>query len=193
MLKAALALVFVLTPVALVVAQDKPAGEQPAKQETPKKEEAPAKEGKEAAEKEQPKEAKADGKDAELPEDSLYKLKVKNIDGKEVDLKDYKGKVVLLVNVASKCGYTPQYEGLEKLYKDLKDKSFVVLGFPSNDFRNQEPGTAEEIKEFCTDKYGVTFPLFEKCQTKEGEGQSAVYANLKKQSGSLPDGFLRFA
>lgn len=133
--------------------------------------------------KEQP--AKEEPK-AELPEDSLYKLKVKDIDGKEVDLKTYQGKVVLVVNVASKCGLTPQYKELEKLYTDLKDKGFFVLGFPSNDFGGQEPGTLEEIKEFCSDTYGVTFPMFEKLQTKAGEGQSEVYKNLQKQSGELP-------
>jgi glutathione peroxidase len=123
----------------------------------------------------------------ELAEDSLYKLKVNDLDGKEVDLGTYQGKVTLVVNVASRCGYTPQYEGLQKLYDELKDKDFVVLGFPSNDFGKQEPGTADDIKKFCTDNYDVTFPLFEKLQTKEGDGQSPIYANLKKQSDSLPN------
>jgi glutathione peroxidase len=123
----------------------------------------------------------------ELPQDSLYRLKVNDIDGKEVDLGAYQGKVTLVVNVASRCGYTPQYEGLQKLYDELKDKGFVVLGFPSNDFGKQEPGTAEDIKKFCTDNYEVTFPLFEKLQTKDGDGQSPIYANLKKQSDSLPN------
>ncbi|MBX3473289.1 MAG: glutathione peroxidase [Planctomycetes bacterium] len=139
--------------------------------------------------KETPKEEKPAVKEAakaELPEDSLFKLKVKNIDGKDVELKDYQGKVALVVNVASKCGLTPQYKGLEKLYTDLKDKGFVILGFPSNDFGGQEPGTAEEIKKLCTDTYGVTFPMFEKLQTKAGEGQSEVYKNLQKQSAELP-------
>ena len=133
------------------------------------------------------KEDKAEPAKPELPEDSLYRLKVNDIDGKEVDLGTYQGKVTLVVNVASRCGYTPQYEGLQKLYDDLKDKDFVVLGFPSNDFGKQEPGTAEDIKNFCTDNYKVTFPLFEKLQTKEGDGQSPIYANLKKQSDSLPN------
>ncbi|MCB9894569.1 MAG: glutathione peroxidase [Planctomycetes bacterium] len=128
----------------------------------------------------------SDKQEAELPEDSLYRLKTKTLEGEDADLKDYQGKVTLVVNVASKCGYTPQYTGLEKLYEDLKDKGFVILGFPSNDFRGQEPGTPEEIRKFCTDKYEVTFPLFEKVQTKEGDGQSPIYANLKKQSEELP-------
>ena len=122
----------------------------------------------------------------ELPEDSLYRLKTKTLEGEDADLSDYAGKVALLVNVASKCGYTPQYEGLEKLYDELKDKDFVILAFPSNDFRGQEPGTPEEIRKFCTDNYEVSFPLFEKVQTKEGEGQSAIYANLQKQLDELP-------
>ncbi len=121
-----------------------------------------------------------------LPEDSLYKLKVKTLEGKEADLKAYAGKITLVVNVASKCGYTPQYEGLEKLYAELKDKGFVVLGFPSNDFGGQEPGTPAEIREFCSSRYKVTFPLFEKVVTKQGEGQSPVYANLAKQTKALP-------
>ena len=130
--------------------------------------------------------ADIDAKEAELPEDSLYRLSTKSLDGEEVKLEDYRGNVVLVVNVASKCGYTPQYTGLQKLYEDLKDKGFVVLGFPSNDFGGQEPGTPEEIKSFCSDKYDVTFPLFEKVQTKDGDDQSPIYANLKKQSEELP-------
>ncbi len=129
----------------------------------------------------------AEKKEAELPEDSLYRLKTKTLEGKDADLGDYKGKVTLVVNVASKCGYTKQYKGLEKLYGDLKDKGFVILGFPSNDFGGQEPGTAEEIREFCTENYSVTFPLFEKLQTKAGDGQSEIYKNLKKQSDELPN------
>jgi len=125
-------------------------------------------------------------KATELPEDSFYRLKTKTLEGDDADLGDYAGKVALVVNVASKCGYTPQYEGLQKLYDELKGKDFVILGFPSNDFRGQEPGTPEEIRKFCTDKYDVTFPLFEKVQTKEGEGQSPIYVNLQKQSDELP-------
>ncbi|MCE0496689.1 MAG: glutathione peroxidase [Methylacidiphilales bacterium] len=111
------------------------------------------------------------------PVESLYELKVNSLDGQPVDLGQYKGHVVLVVNVASKCGFTPQYAGLEKLYLDYKDKGFFILGFPSNDFGHQEPGTPEEIAAFCTSKYNVTFPMFEKVVTK-GDGQSPVYQFL---------------
>jgi glutathione peroxidase len=96
---------------------------------------------------------------------SLYDYKVNSLDGKPVDLSIYKGEVALVVNVASRCGNTPQYAGLEKLYTDYKDKDFVILGFPSNDFGGQEPGTPQEITTFCTTKYHVTFPMFEKVKT----------------------------
>ena len=116
---------------------------------------------------------------------SFYDLKTTALDGKPADLGVYKGKVTLVVNVASKCGYTPQYEGLEKLYREMKGKGVALLGFPSNDFGGQEPGTAEEIATFCKNTYDVTFPLFSKGQTKPGDGQSPVYAYLGK-SGDLP-------
>lgn len=93
---------------------------------------------------------------------SVHDFTMKRIDGKEEALSAYKGKVLLIVNVASKCGYTGQYEGLQKLYAAKKDAGLVVLGFPANDFRNQEPGTNEEIMGFCSGTYGVTFPMFEK-------------------------------
>lgn len=105
---------------------------------------------------------------------SLYDFRVTSLDGKPVDLAQYKGQVALVVNTASKCGNTPQYAQLEKLYLDNKDKGFVVLGFPSNDFGKQEPGTAEEITAFCTTKYHVTFPMFEKSDVK-GATQSPLY------------------
>ncbi len=105
---------------------------------------------------------------------------VKAIDGNEVDLSRYKGKVVLIVNTASKCGLTPQYEGLQKLYEQKKDDGLVILGFPANDFRNQEPGTNEEIAEFCTSRYGVTFPMFEKIAVT-GENKHPLYAQLAAQ------------
>src|ERR1700722_5011151 len=111
------------------------------------------------------------------PVQSLYDLKVHSLDGKPVDLGQYKGHVVLVVNVASKCGFTPQYAGLEKLFLDYKDKGFFVLGFPANDFNHQEPGTPEEIAAFCSSNYGVTFPMFEKVVT-QGDGQSPVYQFL---------------
>ena len=116
---------------------------------------------------------------------SFYDLKTSSLDGKPADLSSYKGKVTLVVNVASKCGYTPQYDGLEKLHKELAPKGFAVLGFPSNDFGGQEPGTAAEIQEFCRLTYGVTFPMFEKSVTKAGPGQSPIYAYLG-QTGNLP-------
>jgi glutathione peroxidase len=105
---------------------------------------------------------------------------MKTIDGKDQDLSVYKGKVVLIVNVASKCGLTPQYEGLEKLYETRKDAGLVVLGFPANEFNGQEPGTDAEIKSFCTGTYGVTFPMFSKIVVK-GEGQHALYKKLASQ------------
>jgi glutathione peroxidase len=89
-----------------------------------------------------------------------------SIDGKPAPLSQYQGKVVLIVNVASKCGYTPQYTGLEKIYEKYKDKGFVILGFPANNFGGQEPGTNEEIKTFCSSKYSVTFPMYAKISVK---------------------------
>lgn len=94
--------------------------------------------------------------------ESLHDFVMEDIDGKAQALAKYRGKVVLVVNVASRCGLTPQYEGLEKLYRSYKDKGLVILGFPANDFNGQEPGTNEEIKAFCTGKYDVTFPMFSK-------------------------------
>ena len=116
---------------------------------------------------------------------SFYELKTKTLLGKNGDLAQYKGKVSLVVNVASKCGFTPQYEGLEKLQREMKGKAFNVLGFPSNDFGQQEPGSAEEIAQFCKLTYDVTFPMFEKVVTKGGAGQSPIYSFLG-QSGKLP-------
>jgi glutathione peroxidase len=116
---------------------------------------------------------------------SFYDLKTRTLDGKPADLAQYRGTVSLVVNVASKCGYTPQYEGLEKLQREMKSKSFNVLGFPSNDFGNQEPGTAQEIATFCKLTYDVTFPMFEKVVTKAGASQSPVYSFLGA-SGNLP-------
>ena len=116
---------------------------------------------------------------------SLYDLQVKTLAGQPADLGAYRGKVALVVNVASQCGYTPQYAGLEKIWREMAPKGVVVLGFPSNDFGGQEPGTADEIQQFCRLTYDVTFPLFEKVVTKAGPGQSPVYAFLG-QGGSLP-------
>ena len=116
---------------------------------------------------------------------SFYDLKTKTLLGKNGDLAQYKGKVSLVVNVASKCGFTPQYEGLEKLQREMKGKPFNVLGFPSNDFGQQEPGSPEEIAQFCKLTYDVTFPMFEKVVTKRESGQSPIYVFLG-QSGHLP-------
>ena len=102
---------------------------------------------------------------------------VKDIDGKDVDLAQYKGKVVMIVNVASKCGNTPQYKPLQEAYKKYGDKGFVVLGFPANEFRGQEPGSNEDIKKFCTEKYNVDFPMFSKVVVK-GNGQAPLYKHL---------------
>lgn len=116
---------------------------------------------------------------------SFYDLETQSLDGAPGNLAQYKGKVSLVVNVASKCGFTPQYEGLEALQREMKGKGFNVLGFPSNDFGGQEPGTAQEIATFCRLTYGVTFPMFEKVVTRKGAGQSPIYAFLGA-SGSLP-------
>jgi glutathione peroxidase len=116
---------------------------------------------------------------------SLYDLKTQTLLGKPADLGDFRGKVTLAVNVASYCGYTPQYKGLEALHRELKDKGFAVLGFPSNDFGEQEPGTAEEIATFCKRTYDVTFPMFSKVVTHAGRDQSPVYTFLGA-SGHLP-------
>ena len=116
---------------------------------------------------------------------SFYDLKTMTLNGKPASLADYRGKVSLVVNVASKCGFTPQYDGLEKLQREMKGKGFNVLGFPSNDFGGQEPGTAQEIATFCKLTYDVTFPMFEKVVTKSGAGQSPVYTFLG-ESGNLP-------
>lgn len=103
---------------------------------------------------------------------------VKDIDGNEKALSDYLGKTVLLVNVASKCGLTPQYKGLQSLYETYQSKGFEILGFPSNDFLGQEPGTEQEIKQFCDLNYKVSFPLFSKIKVKKGDGQSELYKYL---------------
>lgn len=116
---------------------------------------------------------------------SFYDLKTRTLDGKPADLSQYRGTVSLVVNVASYCGYTPQYTGLERLHRELKGKGFNILGFPSNDFGEQEPGTAQEIADFCRLTYDVTFPMFEKVVTRSGRGQSPVYAFLGR-SGNLP-------
>jgi glutathione peroxidase len=114
---------------------------------------------------------------------SLYDLSANTLEGEPQPLSLYKGKVALVVNVASECGFTPQYQGLEKLYEDYKDKGLVLLGFPSNDFGGQEPGDSKQIRAFCSSKFHVTFPMFEKVSTK-GPGQSPVYAFLADKNGA---------
>jgi glutathione peroxidase len=126
---------------------------------------------------------------------SVYDFKVKTIDGKETTLAQYKGKALLIVNTASKCGFTPQYAGLEALYEKYKDKGLVVLAFPSNDFGGQEPGTNSEIKTFCELKYKTTFPLFEKIDVK-GDSAAPLYKYLTglpgKQGGPVTWNFNKF-
>lgn len=111
-----------------------------------------------------------------VPE-SVFEFQMDNIDGVKTSLDQYKGKTILIVNVASKCGYTPQYEGLQALYEDYKSKDFVVLGFPANNFQGQEPGSDEEIKQFCTLEYGVEFPMFSKVSVK-GDDQHELFTYL---------------
>ena len=110
---------------------------------------------------------------------TIYDIPLHTLDGEPSSLAPYDGKTVLVVNVASKCGLTPQYEGLEQLQKTYADRDFSVVGFPCNQFAGQEPGTAEEIQTFCSTTYGVTFPLFEKIDVN-GENQSPIYAKLNQ-------------
>lgn len=117
--------------------------------------------------------------------ESIYNIPLKDIDGKSASLKAYEGKVLLIVNVASKCGYTPQYEGLEALQEKYKDKGLAVLGFPCNQFGGQEPGTNEEIKQFCSSKYQVTFPLFDKIEVN-GRHRHPLYVQLAGDSSPFP-------
>ncbi|MEA1942074.1 MAG: glutathione peroxidase [Pseudomonadota bacterium] len=115
---------------------------------------------------------------------SIYDFTAKDIKGDDVALSDYRGKVLLIVNTASKCGFTPQYEGLETLYQDLQDKGLVVLGFPCNQFGNQEPGDAEEIANFCKLTYDVNFPMFAKIDVN-GEDAAPLYEFLKREATGL--------
>ena len=117
---------------------------------------------------------------------SLYSIPLTNIDGKATSLDAYKGQVLLIVNVASYCGNTPQYTALEALQKKYKDQGFTVLGFPCNQFGKQEPGTATEIKEFCEKTYSVDFPLFQKLEVKKGPGQHPLYTALTGPGSPYP-------
>ena len=128
---------------------------------------------------------------------SVLNHQVKDIDGKDVDLAKYKGEVLLIVNTASKCGYTPQYDGLEAIYKKYKAQGFAVLAFPANEFGKQEPGTDAEIKTFCKSKYDVSFPIFSKVVVK-GEGIHPLFSYLTsketdpKFAGEIPWNFAKF-
>jgi glutathione peroxidase len=112
---------------------------------------------------------------------ALYSFTMKTIDGNDKKLSDYKGKVLMIVNVASKCGHTPQYQGLESIYEKYKNQGFMILGFPANNFFSQEPGSNEEIKTFCSLNYGVTFDMFSKISVK-GDDQHALYHYLTEES-----------
>ncbi len=122
---------------------------------------------------------------------SIYDFALPSIDGKPMPLSNFKGKVVLMVNVASKCGYTPQYTALEAIYEKYKDRGFVVLGFPANNFGAQEPGTNEEIKTFCSTRYQVTFPVFAKVSVK-GEDATPLYRYITKDANPALAGEIKW-
>jgi len=122
---------------------------------------------------------------------SIHDFTVGSIQGKTVALSEYQGKIALVVNVASRCGLTPQYKALEALYRQYKDRGFVVLGFPANNFKNQEPGTNEEIQQFCTRTYDVTFPMFSKISVA-GEDKAPLYQYLTQTGGEIPWNFTKF-
>jgi glutathione peroxidase len=117
--------------------------------------------------------------------ESIYDIPLKDIDGNATSLKPYQGKVLLIVNVASKCGFTPQYTALEATYQKYKDQGLVVLGFPCNQFHQQEPGTDAEIKQFCTSKYDVTFPMFDKLEVN-GPNRHPLYVLLAGNDSPFP-------
>lgn len=133
-------------------------------------------------------------KAAEAADPKIYSFTAKTIDGKEQSLADYKGKALLIVNTASRCGFTHQYEGLEELYKKYHDKGFEILGFPANNFMFQEPGNDQEIKKFCSLKYNVTFPMFSKIDVK-GKDIHPLYAYLTEETpfkGNISWNFNKF-
>lgn len=129
-----------------------------------------------------------------MAQKNIYDFTVRDIEGKEVSLADYKGKVLLIVNVASKCGLTPQYEGLESLYRKYKEQGLEILAFPCNQFLGQEPGTNDEIVTFCSVNYDITFPLFDKIDVN-GDEESPLYTYLKAQAPfkGYPEGSEKFA
>ena len=122
---------------------------------------------------------------------SVHEFTLNSIDGKPAPLSAYQGKVVLIVNVASRCGFTPQYAGLEALYEKYKDRGFAILGFPANNFGSQEPGTNEEIKTFCSSKYNVTFPMYSKISVK-GDDKAPLYQFLTATGGEIQWNFTKF-
>ena len=119
-----------------------------------------------------------------MPEAKIYQFQVRTIDGKDSALHEYENKVLLVVNVASECGFTDQYKGLEKLYRRYKDRGLVVLGFPCNQFGRQEPGNEQEIKNFCSSKYGVSFPMFSKIDVN-GPNAHPLYEYLKEEKKGI--------
>jgi glutathione peroxidase len=119
-----------------------------------------------------------------MADESIYDFSARDIKGNDVSMADYRGKVLLIVNTASKCGFTPQFEGLQSLHKELGGKGFEVLGFPCNQFMNQDPGNESSISEFCSLNYGVDFPMFAKVEVN-GEGTHPLYRFLKKQAKGL--------
>lgn len=121
----------------------------------------------------------------ELNSKTFYDYSATSIDGKDISMSEYKGKVIVIVNVASKCGFTPQYEGLQALYEKYEKEGLVILGFPSNQFANQEPASNEDIQEFCTLNYGVTFPMFSKIDVN-GDNAHPLYVYLKSQQSGFP-------
>lgn len=121
----------------------------------------------------------------------IYDFTLPSIDGKPAPIANYRGKVILMVNVASRCGFTPQYAALEAIYEKYKDQGFVILGFPANNFGAQEPGTNEEIKTFCTRKYSVTFPIYSKISVKEPD-QAPLYTYLTKETGTSIRGDIKW-
>jgi glutathione peroxidase len=124
--------------------------------------------------------------DADLSGRTLHELSYETIDGEERSFGAYDGQALLIVNTASECGFTDQYEGLEALHRDYGERGLVVLAFPCNDFGGQEPGSLADIQQFCSDSYDVTFPMGAKVQVVEGDGQSPVYAYLSGTTGKLP-------
>ena len=126
-----------------------------------------------------------------ITNESIYDFPLIDIDGNEMTLEAYKGNVLLIVNVASKCGYTPQYEGLQSIYEEFKDDGLVVIGFPANNFRGQEPGTNEDIKQFCRLEYGVEFPMAAKVSVK-GDDQAPLFTYLTSLENQDFDGDIKW-